>query len=33
MAGRGVEMLVSVVRDPQFGYTLHLGLGGIQTEI
>jgi acyl-CoA synthetase (NDP forming) len=33
MAERGVEMLVSVARDPQFGMTLHLGLGGTRTEI
>jgi acyl-CoA synthetase (NDP forming) len=33
MAAPGVELLVSCVRDPQFGPMLYLGLGGILVEV
>ncbi|MGZ5171951.1 MAG: acetate--CoA ligase family protein [Burkholderiales bacterium] len=33
MAGKGVEMIVGVTRDPQFGPVLMLGLGGVFVEV
>lgn len=33
MAGRGVEMLVGVVHDPQFGPVVACGAGGVQVEL
>jgi len=33
MAGKGVEMLVGVVHDPQFGPVVACGAGGVQVEL
>ena len=33
MAQRGVEMLVGVVHDPQFGPVVACGAGGVQVEL
>jgi acetyl coenzyme A synthetase (ADP forming)-like protein len=33
MAGRGIEMLVGVVHDPQFGPVVACGAGGVQVEL
>jgi hypothetical protein len=33
MAQPGTELIVSLRRDPQFGPTLNLGLGGVHAEI
>lgn len=33
MAGKGVEMLVGVVHDPQFGPVIACGAGGVQVEL
>jgi acyl-CoA synthetase (NDP forming) len=33
MAGKGVEMIIGVTRDPQFGPVLMLGLGGVFVEV
>lgn len=33
MAGRGVEMLLGVVHDPQFGPVVACGAGGVQVEL
>jgi acyl-CoA synthetase (NDP forming) len=33
MSPPGIEMLLSLRRDPQFGYTLNAGIGGVNAEI
>jgi len=33
MAGRGIEMIVGVVHDPQFGPVVACGAGGVQVEL
>jgi len=33
MEGRGVEMIVGLIKDPTFGLSIMCGLGGISTEI